>query len=424
MALSFKRCFKPTLSPPGNIPSAVAGSTRSHLVGLRGTKPSEGGAYLTSTGLRDLDTLLSGGHPLGTVILVEEDRWTNRLAHTLVRYWCAEALAQGHPLVVPTLDDSDDKSNKFRAVDQTSGTDLVTNHLLNNLPRNLHWDKQQQQHVQHEAKFWPSPILEASSENEDDDIHGNDEAAEKVTDLVGQNIQPRSFQMSQVTNVYCHSYDLSGKLSQQLKRRGKPDTEGIIRWNLTKQGTPDASKREIHPSLRIYQQLMQHLQDKLVKDQPSRSVLRILLFHLDPKILGIVLPLLLAQIRAQLMPVVVLVCSQPWKATTTNVALRRHADVVLQTHGFAGERQYPPPSELRHLQGLILPRKVSTATLATALCGGHYGNLAVGKRPPANILGIQRDSRKMHTVLLHIPPQEQLLQDLKVAQPNSFGKHA
>lgn len=411
MASSFKRCTKPTLPPPGTLPSVVAGGTRSRLVGLKGTKPSEGGAYLTSTGLRDLDVLLSGGHPLGTCILVEEDRWTNCLAHTLARYWCAEALAQGHPLVVPIMEDGKDTPNKFLAVVPTSGTELEINHLLNNLPRNLHWDKQhqQQQHAQQEATTlsWPAPLLETNGENENDD--DDDEAAEEVADLVGHNIQPRSSLAS-----YCHSYDLSGKLSQQLKRLGKPGMmDGIIRWNLTKGGSPGAAKQGIHASLRIYQQLMQQLQDLLVNERPSRNVLRLLLYHMDPEILALVLPLLLARIRAQLLPVVVLVCSQPWKATSSNVSLRRHADVVLQTHGFAGESQYPPPSELRHLQGLILPRKVSTATLATALFGGHYGNLAVGKRPPANILGIQRDSRKMHTVLLHIPPQEQLLQDLK-----------
>lgn len=55
-----------------------------------GTKPWIGGLSLTSSGLRDLDVIIGGGQPLGTAILIEEDRWTQDLAFALVRYWAAE----------------------------------------------------------------------------------------------------------------------------------------------------------------------------------------------------------------------------------------------------------------------------------------------------------------------------------------------
>ena len=57
---------------------------------LQGVKPWKGGSYLTSVGLNDLDTILGGGQPLGTAILLEEDRWTRDLAVSLLKYWCAE----------------------------------------------------------------------------------------------------------------------------------------------------------------------------------------------------------------------------------------------------------------------------------------------------------------------------------------------
>jgi hypothetical protein len=57
---------------------------------LQGVKPWQGGSYLTSVGLIDLDTILGGGQPLGTAILIEEDRWTKDFALSLVKYWCAE----------------------------------------------------------------------------------------------------------------------------------------------------------------------------------------------------------------------------------------------------------------------------------------------------------------------------------------------
>ena len=66
-------------------------SISSHTVLERiGTKPSKGGLTLTSSGLREVDAIIGGGQPLGTAILVEEDRWTQDLALSLARYWCAE----------------------------------------------------------------------------------------------------------------------------------------------------------------------------------------------------------------------------------------------------------------------------------------------------------------------------------------------
>jgi len=68
---------------------------------LKGTKPWTGGIALVSTGLKEWDALLlgssassgggggGGGQPLGTAILLEQDRWTG-LAGVLARYWCAE----------------------------------------------------------------------------------------------------------------------------------------------------------------------------------------------------------------------------------------------------------------------------------------------------------------------------------------------
>ena len=60
------------------------------LIGARGVKPWAGGIHLTSVGLNDLDAILGGGQPLGTCILIEEDRWTRDLALSLLKYWCAE----------------------------------------------------------------------------------------------------------------------------------------------------------------------------------------------------------------------------------------------------------------------------------------------------------------------------------------------
>jgi hypothetical protein len=69
-------------------------SASSSLFGARGVKPWAGGIHLTSVGLNDLDTILGGGQPLGTCILLQEDRFTRDLALSLVKYWCAEVCPQ------------------------------------------------------------------------------------------------------------------------------------------------------------------------------------------------------------------------------------------------------------------------------------------------------------------------------------------
>lgn len=74
-------------STPSSVP--IISKTKTVLERI-GTKPSKGGLTLTSSGLRELDAIIGGGQPLGTVILVEEDRWTQDLALALCRYWSAE----------------------------------------------------------------------------------------------------------------------------------------------------------------------------------------------------------------------------------------------------------------------------------------------------------------------------------------------
>lgn len=82
------------VSPSSTSPSSSSSSHRTAVAPafrLRGVKPWQGGSYLTSVGLNDLDSILGGGQVLGTSIVLEEDRlWTRDLAITLVKYWCAE----------------------------------------------------------------------------------------------------------------------------------------------------------------------------------------------------------------------------------------------------------------------------------------------------------------------------------------------
>jgi hypothetical protein len=82
---------KETSESGQDVTTSTESNQRSSVLSrLPGTKPWTNGITLTSVGVRDVDSILGGGQPLGTCILVEEDRWTLDFGLSLVRYWCAE----------------------------------------------------------------------------------------------------------------------------------------------------------------------------------------------------------------------------------------------------------------------------------------------------------------------------------------------
>ena len=59
--------------------------TTKNVLERKGTRPWLGGMTRTSSGLQEIDAILGGGQPLGTVLLMEEDRWTQDLALAITR---------------------------------------------------------------------------------------------------------------------------------------------------------------------------------------------------------------------------------------------------------------------------------------------------------------------------------------------------
>ncbi|XP_045873871.1 elongator complex protein 4 isoform X2 [Meles meles] len=77
-----------------------ADSGCSRLVSIAGTRPSvRNGQLLVSTGLPALDQLLGGGLAVGTVLLIEEDKY-NTYSSLLFKYFLAEGIINGHTLLV------------------------------------------------------------------------------------------------------------------------------------------------------------------------------------------------------------------------------------------------------------------------------------------------------------------------------------
>jgi elongator complex protein 4 len=65
-----------------------------------GTRPGLHGQTLISSGHPDLDRLLGGGVPLGSLLLLLEDGWSGHHA-TLIRYFLAEGAACGQVRLDP-----------------------------------------------------------------------------------------------------------------------------------------------------------------------------------------------------------------------------------------------------------------------------------------------------------------------------------
>ena len=306
-------------------------------------------------------------------------------------------------------------------------TEKEVKELLDSLPRNLHKDKEQQQqqqqnadHATLSAKQLDTLAEEESTlvEEEGDDL---EEEGLVVAWQYRKEVQQERLGLSNVTAtgssrsnnntgagsaaaVYCHSYDLQGRLADQMNVEAT-----IVPVGCCCECCHHTTRQNC--GFQYFRQLIQQL-ETIMAEQP-RKVIRVLLYHPDTASLAIALPLFLNHIRSARLPVVVLVTVQPWtvavrsKSTAATAQLRhlrRSADAVLETESFVGRHTYPPPPEFRHLHGLLRIRKASTCTLAASV--GHFANLTVQKRPAAVLYGLRRDRRKLHLTLLHIPPED------------------
>ncbi|KAK7072136.1 Elongator subunit elp4 [Halocaridina rubra] len=77
---------------------------KSKSISIPGTRPSiHNSQLLTSTGIPSLDYLLGGGLPVGSILLVEEDRY-DVYSKLFLKYFLAEGVMNKHMLTVASLD--------------------------------------------------------------------------------------------------------------------------------------------------------------------------------------------------------------------------------------------------------------------------------------------------------------------------------
>lgn len=274
--------------------------------------------------------------------------------------------------------------------------------MLSSLPRNLHWDKQKKKEEKAKREqeavdaagatdalgsmnLGPMTILEEEEDEEDEDEKADDglEVAWQYKKSVQQERLAKS-KSSTVTNtgvvsdVFCHSYDLSARMVDQ-----KPiDALAYIATvSLPPPGTNNHTK-----AYRLFTEMVRLLKERKGDDK----AIRLLLYHPPMELLATALPLLVAHIRTESLPVVILICNTPTVDLNSKIRLSRSCDVVISTEGFAVRKEYPPPAEFRHLQGILKIAKTTRKRTEMA----------------ANIYGFKRDRRKLHIPLLHIPPED------------------
>jgi hypothetical protein len=313
--------------------------------------------------------------------------------------------------------------------------------LLQRLPRNLNKDKE----ATKREKVSPSKKLECLVEEQEDEQEEDNEDNQQQQQqqqqpddsdeglvvawqyrkhvqeqrLGGISLQQQSRSNSNSSSsgtrapaIFCHSYDLQGKLMDQISEF-QPNIVAIgdrcscQQWCNTGKNQSD----DRMAGLSLFKQLV-HIVQSFTTSNPNK-VIRILFQDCSIILseLQVALPLFLNYIRQRSLPVVVFITvppetlsSSPSQQQRAAVSLQRCVDVVLETESFTGRKMYPPAPEFREFHGLLRVRKASTLTLAST--SGHFADRTVQKQPIANIFGLKRDRRKLNISLLHIPPED------------------
>ncbi|XP_039467376.1 elongator complex protein 4 isoform X2 [Oreochromis aureus] len=108
MAAPVSSVGKPSAERPPFNSTSFQKKTRSKLISIPGTRPSvQNGQLLVSTGVTSLDYLLGGGLAVGTVLLIEEDRFDS-YSRMILKYFLAEGVVCRHELFVASAQDNPD----------------------------------------------------------------------------------------------------------------------------------------------------------------------------------------------------------------------------------------------------------------------------------------------------------------------------
>lgn len=422
-------------------------STTVGLQGLRvqGTKPWINGQTLVSTGHKELDGLLGGGHALGTSLVLELDDFSN-YGETLFLYSIAESLSAGFTTVIVTSDAAEAKR------------------LVSNLPYNLSMQDEFAASSTTSSSDPPTNASQNTSSMPDGDEQDDFavDAVDAATDITGSGLQiawqySKYIERAQKAQEehkkrhdaaggtrYCCSFDLGRPIQPGLLAYARPlvvtadtasDAEGVT----TPPQTLEATLQRLSAGVRIV--LQSHaaaaaqppytpekrapvrlflpalarlpLLFDLESEENQRLVyhfmwqLKILIAHTHDKngvqdgnadVGGPLPPSLTVSLSPSLTPA---------KLCERVLSL---ADSALSVEGFIG-RDAPPPHEFRLFVGLLSVRKIQSR--------GTWSPF----RPAFSKYGLKRDRRKLTIEALHLPPEDSraFVSDAAIAKATSMG---
>lgn len=299
----------------------------------------------------------------------------------------------------------------------------VIHNLLDSLPSNMNFQQELQKSEANTSSSSKTTLLQPLSEEYEDEHNDDEQNAEEGLVVAWQyrkEIQQErlglpaanKFARRNVSGrpaaVYCYSYNLQGRLKDQMDPYSHVSLIPI-----------DAASKDapFQHGMSFYQKLITAAvagtRTSSQSNEGGSCVARILLYHPDMAQCSFALPLFLHYIRKHNLPVVVLVVPGARSDRTALVSVRRCSDVVMSTESFAMRSRYPPPAEFRHLHGILHISRLSTITQSSI--SGHFADRTTERSPAAVRYGLHRDRRKLNISLLHIPPEDYAADDGSVS---------
>ncbi|KAI8967383.1 Elongator complex protein 4 [Mycotypha africana] len=180
------------------------------------------GQLLISTGVPSLDDILGGGQPVGTVMLIKEDRATT-YAQLLLKYFLAQGISSGHHIAVSSLDEDPEEILKTLMWLSTSGAQEEEEDFFDK--QRSHKDSERMKiawRYSHLKRFEtevraqppsPSPVHNSSSNNKK--MSSQEDGDKKKAE-------------EQLERPYCSQFDLTKRIPEDVLDEAKPS---ILRWD-------------------------------------------------------------------------------------------------------------------------------------------------------------------------------------------------
>ncbi|DAZ93981.1 TPA: hypothetical protein N0F65_005492 [Lagenidium giganteum] len=334
---------------------------------LSGTKPFLNGQTLVSSGLSELDALLGGGLTLGTVSLLETPHDAGAASVALVddlhRYFVAEGVAAGQCTFVASEDPAG----------------FVEHQLPLELSLAQKQVKQQLASLQVPSK--------SNSADANADVNATPDAAANLK-IAWQYEKYLGPGQTQQQTRFCHSFDLSRSMHQDMLKANAPVT-----FALEQCAGSDGPYKLLLDAIRA-----------VVAERQATQVVRVCIRDLGsslwfsaatPRQAHADLLRFLRQLRAIVSgtPVVCTISGPFYMLPSTVCNEMRHlCDYVMELKSFTGENDMLP-AELSEFHGLFHFRKL--ARVHSLAC---HSTDAVK-------FGIKRERRKLKVEKLHLPPE-------------------